>query len=217
MQNLFFEASTTINLPQESEKPLLCCKSSQDSISKLGDTRVFLNKEKRVSMNVLFSSLRRDFAVLLQVTAPGTEYQRCCSKWLNICWSQGKRKNNKKREHCSRQGHKLVNELDLKPQQKKQHLPWMGRKHNICQIHRGASAEAGGCSELQQRVTKARLPSPQSDSFTMSCMAQTSWKGLNRRRIPWKQGRAVPQGEPDCCLPPPVPPGVRFLPQKSFL
>lgn len=118
MQNLFFEASTTINLPQESEKPLLCCKSSQDSISKLGDTRVFLNKEKRVSMNVLFSSLRRDFAVLLQVTAPGTEYQRCCSKWLNICWSQGKRKNNKKREHCSRQGHKLVNELDLKPQQK---------------------------------------------------------------------------------------------------
>lgn len=93
MQNHLFEASTTIHVPQESEKSLPCCKSG--SVSKLGDTRVFLKKEKRVSTNVLFSSLRRDFTVLLKVTAPGTKSQKYQAKYQvakHLLESGGKKK-----------------------------------------------------------------------------------------------------------------------------
>lgn len=137
--------------------------ASQDFVSKLGDTRVFLNKEKRLSTSVLFSSLRRNFTVLLQVTAPGTKSQKYQANYqvTKHLFESGERKN-KKREHCSRQEHQVLNELDLKSQQKKQHLPRMGRKRNICQINRGAFSGARGCSELQQS-NQSRLPSPQSD------------------------------------------------------
>lgn len=108
------------------------------------------------------------------------------------------------------QEERRVEWLGLKPQQKTStYHGW--EKNHICQINRGASAGARGCSREQPKADSPqhRVTQPHPE------LAQNpgrAWKGGGSPGN--RAGKGCPSGRAAWYLPPPVPQGVTFLPQK---